>query len=49
MDCPLNRTSLQVRSQKSAMGGYFGGLEAEPPALENVAFFSKNNFILGLF
>ena len=26
-----------------------GGLGAEPPALENFAFFCKNNFILGLF
>ena len=25
------------------------GLGAEPPALENFAFFCKNNFILGLF
>ena len=26
-----------------------GGLEAEPPALENLAFFCKNNLILGPF
>ena len=26
-----------------------GGLGAKPPALENFAFFCKNNFILGLF
>ena len=26
-----------------------GGLGAETPALENFAFFCKNNFILGLF
>ena len=26
-----------------------GGLGTEPPALENFAFFCKNNFILGLF
>ena len=26
-----------------------GFLGAEPPALENFAFFCKNNFILGLF
>ena len=26
-----------------------GGLGAEPPALENFAFFCKNNFILRLF
>ena len=26
-----------------------GGLGAEPSALENFAFFCKNNFILGLF
>ena len=25
------------------------GLGVKPPALENFAFFSKNNFILGLF
>ena len=29
----------QARSQKFAMGGCFGGLGAEPPALENFAFF----------
>ena len=40
---------LQARSQKFAMGSCFGGLGAEPPALENLAFFCKNNFILGLF
>ena len=39
----------QARSQKFAMGGCSGGLGAEPPALENFAFFCKNNFILGLF
>ena len=26
-----------------------GGLGAEPPALENFAFFFKNNLILGLY
>ena len=26
-----------------------GGLGAEPPTLENFAFFCKNNLILGLF
>ena len=26
-----------------------GGRQAEPPALENLVFFCKNNFILGLF
>ena len=31
------------------MGGCLGGLGAKPPALENFAFFCKNNFILGLF
>ena len=36
---PLSGT--QARSQKFAMGGWFGGLEAEPPALENFAFFAK--------
>ena len=30
-------------------GGCFGGLGAEPPALENFACFCKNNLILGLF
>ena len=28
--------------------GYFGGLGAERPALENFAFFCKNKLILGL-
>ena len=32
----------QVRSQKFGMGGgCFGGLGAEPPALESFAFFAK--------
>ena len=80
-----NNEREQVRSQKSAMGGCFRGLGAEPPAaggrwgsggeapsrwrfrgktpsrrrhrgygaeppaLENFAFFCKNNFILGPF
>ena len=41
----------QARSQKFEMGGggYFWGLGAEPPALENLAFFCKNNVILELF
>ena len=39
----------QARSQKFTMGGCFGGLEAEPPALENFAFFCKMNLILELF
>ena len=39
----------QARSQEFAMGGCFWGLGAEPPALENFAFFCKNKFILGLF
>ena len=30
---------IQARSQKFAMEGYSGGLGAEPPALENFAFF----------
>ena len=34
---------------KSPVAGGTGGLGAEPPALENFAFFCKNNFILGLF
>ena len=29
----------QARSQKFAMGGCFGDLEAEPQALKNFAFF----------
>ena len=33
----------------SWMGGCYGGLEAEPQALENLHFFGKNNLILGLF
>ena len=41
--------SMQARCQKFVMGGCLGGLGAEPPALENVAFFCKNNFILGYF
>ena len=41
---------MQAHSQKFAMGwGCFGGLGAEPPALENFAFFCKNNLILGMF
>ena len=28
--------------------GYFGGLEAEPPALKKFVLFCKNNFILSL-
>ena len=36
-------------ARNSQLGGCFGGLGAEPPALENFAFFCKNNFILGLF
>ena len=63
---------VQARSQKFAMGGFFGGLGAEPqpleagglgakppasggtevwgraPALNNFAFFCKNNLNLGL-
>ena len=31
--------SNQARSQKFAMGELFGALGAEPPALENFAFF----------
>ena len=36
-------------ARNSQWGGAVGGLGAEPPALENFAFFCKNNFILGLF
>ena len=39
----------QARREKFAMGGCFGGLGAEPPALENFACFCKNNLILVLF
>ena len=55
---PAPFINTQARSQKFAMGGgLFGrqppeanrGLGAKPPALENFAFFCKNNFILGLF
>ena len=35
----------QARSQKSAMGGCIGGLEAKSPALEDFVFFGKNNLI----
>ena len=31
----------QARSQELAMGGLFDGLGAEPPAIENHAFFAK--------
>ena len=67
-----DRSRVQARSQKFAMGGCFGFLEAEPPAaggqwgfggkpqppeagglgakaIENFAFFGKNNSTLGLF
>ena len=41
---------VQARRQKFAMeGAVLGGLGAEPPAIENFAFFGRNNFILGLF
>ena len=37
---------MQTRSQKSAMErGWIGSLEAEPPALKNFVFFSKNYLI----
>ena len=39
----------QAGSQKFAMGGCFGNLGAEPPVLENFAFFCKMNLILELF
>ena len=42
-------TGTQARSQKFAMGGLFGGFGGGPPALENLAFFGKNNLILELF
>ena len=32
-------SQFQASSQKFAMGGCFGGLGAEPPALKNFAFF----------
>ena len=34
----LHEWFIQARSQKFAMGGCFGGLGAEPPALINFAF-----------
>ena len=34
--CPCIK---QARGQKFAMGGCFGGLGTEPPALENLYFF----------
>ena len=40
---------MQARSQKFKMGGCFGGLGADLPALENFAFFCKNSLILGIF
>ena len=49
---PISSGNLrsQARSQKFATGGgYFGGLGAESPALENLAFLCKNNLILVLF
>ena len=50
----------EVRTLKFAIEGLFrrsggrapeaiGGLGAEPPALENFAFFFKNNLVLGLY
>ena len=36
-------------ARNSQWEGCFGVLGAEPPALENFAFFCKNNFILELF
>ena len=38
-------------AEPPAAGGQWGsgGFGAKPPALENFAFFCKNNFILGLF
>ena len=48
---PRANALSQARSQEFAMGGggCFGSLGAETPALENFAFFCKNNLILGLF
>ena len=40
---------IQERSQKFAMGGLFWGSGGGAPALENFAFFCKNNLILGIF
>ena len=34
---------MQIRSQKLAMRSCFGGLGALPTALQNFAFFCKNN------
>ena len=44
-----NRSTNRRVARNSQWGGCFGGLGAEPPALENLAFFCKNNLILELF
>ena len=49
----LHQKWNQARSQKFANGGknsqWGGAKRAEPPALENFAFFCKNSLILELF
>ena len=53
----LRRRVARISQLGGCVGGWWsiqppeanGGLGAEPPALENLAFFCKNNFILGLF
>ena len=45
----LNISGTKRVARNSQWGGCFGGLGAEPPALENFAFFCKNTLILELF
>ena len=52
----LRRRGARNSQLGSCVGGWWSiqppearGLGAEPPALKNLAFFCKNNFILGLF
>ena len=40
---------LGIWGQSPQLPEAIGGLGAEPPALENFAFFFKNNLILGLY
>ena len=42
-------TTRRVARNSQWGRGCFGGMRAEPPALENFAFLCKNNLILGLF
>ena len=45
----LGIITMRVARNSQWKGGCFGGVGAEPPALENFAFFCKNNLILELF